>query len=237
MDDPKPMFHCLDFRRAKLADPTRLPGEARKHLAACRACQDFARKVDADDKRIAAALQVAVPEGLAERVLLRARSRRLRPAWRLMAVAATVVLSIGIGLKTWLPAAHQDYARFAIEHVLHEPEALSSHRLADPREFGTVLARFGGELQAPVGKVRYMKLCPVPGGTGWHIVLDTEHGTATLLLIPGRDRSAGSVEARLRGFAATARKAGAGWYAIVTESPQSRDAIDALMQRRVSWRI
>ena len=193
MDEPKAEFHCLDFRRAKLADPARLPIEARMHQSGCRACQAFAQQVDTDDQKVAHALEAQVPEGLADRVLLRIRARRRQPAWRLMAVAATVVLSIGLGMATWLPAGRQDYARFAIEHVLHEPEALSTHRLADPNEFGTILARFGGELQAPVGTVRYMKLCPVPGGTGWHIVLDTEHGTATLLLIPGRDRAAGSV--------------------------------------------
>ncbi|MCB1909768.1 MAG: DUF3379 family protein [Rhodocyclaceae bacterium] len=237
MAEPQADFHCLDFRRAKLADPARLALDARAHLAACRSCQAFARQVDADERRIADALAVTVPDGLAERVLLRNRTLRQGPAWRLIAVAATVVFSIGLGLATWLPAGHQHFAQFAIEHVLHEPDALSSRRLADAREFGAVLTRFGGEMLAPVGTVRYMKLCPVPGGTGWHIVLDTEHGTATLLLIPGRGRAAGSVAAQLRSLAATARRAGAGWYAVVTDSARSRDAIDAMLQRRVSWRI
>jgi len=228
---------CLEFRRAKLADPVRLPAPARAHLATCGRCQAFARQVDAGEARIADALQVAVPDGLAERVLLHVHSRRGRPAWRLLAMAASVLLSVGVGLTIWLPAGRQDYARFAIQHVLHEPEAFSEHRLADPREFGTVLARFGGEIRQPLGTVRYMKLCPVPGGTGWHIVLDTEYGPVTLLLIPGGRADEKVIEAERRGLAAAARPAGDGWYAVVTDSRARLDAVDDMLRQRVRWRV
>ncbi len=228
---------CLEFRRAKLADPARLPAPARAHLAACSRCQVFARQVDAGEARIAETLHVAVPDGLAERVLLHVHSRRGKPAWRLLAMAASVLLSVGIGLTIWLPASRQDFARYAIQHVLHEPEAFSEHRLADPREFGTVLARFGGEIRRPLGTVRYMKLCPVPGGTGWHIVLDTEYGPVTLLLIPGARADRNVFEAELKGLAAAARPAGDGWYAVVTDSRDKLDAVDDMLRQRVRWRI
>lgn len=231
-------FTCLDFRRAKLADPKRPGAAAHAHLARCAACRGFAASVDAAERRARKVLEVPVPEGLAERVILRARTRRAAPAWRLAALAATVVLSVGVGLATWVPATREDAARSAIRHVLHEPEAFEQHRLADTREFGTVLARFGGEIRQPIGKVRYMKLCPVPGGTGWHIVIDTEYGPATLLLVPARrDGAASVVHADMKGYVAMAQAAGEGYYALVTDSRESLEAIGAMMRERVNWRI
>ena len=99
-----------------------------------------------------------------------------------------------------------------------------------------MLARFGGELEQPIGTVRYMKLCPVPGGTGWHIVIDTEHGPATLLLIPGRARGEPQFEATMKGWVAAAQAGGKGYYALVTDSPQSLQAIGELLRQRIRWR-
>lgn len=227
-------FNCLDYRRAKLADPTRLPAQARAHETGCPRCQAFARRMDAQEERIARALAVPVPDGLAERMLLGVHSRR--PPWRLLALAASVVLSVSVGLQFWREGPRHDYARFAIEHVLHEPEAFTDHRLADPEQFRYVLAQFGAELKAPVGRIRYMKLCPVPEGTGWHIVIETEFGLATLLLIPGQHPRGAQLEAALRGYVAMVVPAGQGYFAVVTDSADSVAAVAGMLKERVRWK-
>lgn len=227
-------YTCLDFRREKLADPRRLSPAARLHMHDCPMCRAFARRLDASDAQIEQVLAVPVPDGLADRVLLNVHHGKRRP-WSLMALAATVVLSLGIGFQQWQPRAEIDYARVAIEHVLHEPESLTDHRLADPSQFRFVLANFGGQMHRSVGKVRYMKLCPVPEGTGWHIVLDTEHGPATLLLIPGKGVNAPTGTLQMKGYVARALPGGQGYYAIITESPQALEAISRILAERVSW--
>ncbi len=228
-------YTCLDFRREKLADPRRLSSAARLHVHDCPQCRRFSRRIDAGEAQIEQVLAVPVPDGLADRVLLNVHHGKRRP-WSLMALAATVVLSFGIGLQQWQPRGDINYARLAIEHVLHEPESMTDHRLADPSQFRFVLANFGGKMHRSVGKVRYMKLCPVPEGTGWHIVLDTEHGPATLLLVPGKGVSAPTGTLQMKGHVARALPGGQGYYAIITESPQALDAISGMLSERVSWR-
>lgn len=227
-------FNCLDYRRAKLADPFRLPPAARDHEADCALCQSFGRRVDTQEAHLIRALAVPVPDGLADRILLGVQGRR-RP-WRLMALAASLVLSVSVGFQFWREGPRHDYARFAIEHVLHEPESFTDHRLADPGQFRQVLAQFGAELKAPVGKIRYMKLCPVPEGTGWHIVMETEYGLATLLLIPGQHPRLTHLEASLKGYSAMAIPAGQGYFAVVMDSPQSVTAVTRMLQERVRWK-
>ncbi|WP_172203734.1 DUF3379 family protein [Niveibacterium sp. COAC-50] len=234
MNAPTEM-NCLAYRRAKLADPQRISAEARAHEAGCDACRLFARRIDAQEARIARVLDVPVPEGLDERILLAVSGRRQMP-WRAWAVAASVVLSIGLGVSVWQGHGRYDAPRFAIEHVMHEPESFTTARLADPDQFRAVLAHFGGELTHSLGHVRYMKLCPGPEGTGWHVVLDTDKGMVSLFLIPG-DKVHVPQTGTMQGYRALAEPAGRGHIAIVAENDAAVAAMAAAVRDNVRWKI
>lgn len=229
-------MNCLEFRREKLADPRRLSADAAPHLNDCAACRGFAAEVDENEARLAAVFDVPVPEGLAERIVLR-RKTQTRFSPRLGMLAASLVLTFAFGLHQWKDAGSQEYARLAIEHVMHEPESFTSTRLADPELLRRVMHTFGGEMQASLGRVRYMKLCPVPEGTGWHIVFETEQGQlATLILIPAKRMKTDSEQAQVGGWNAVARPGGQGFYAVIADSPDALAKADELVRQRVRWR-
>ena len=229
-------MNCLEFRRYKLADPRRLSPEAAAHLNDCAACRGFAAEVDENEARLAAVLDVPVPEGIAERIILR-RKAQTRFSPRLGMLAASLVLTFAFGLHQWKDAGSQEYARLAIEHVMHEPESFTSTRLADPELLRRVMHTFGGEIQASLGKVRYMKLCPVPEGTGWHIVFEAEDGKlATLILIPAKRMKTDAEQAQVGGWNAVARPGGQGFYAVIADSPDALAKADELVRQRVRWR-
>ncbi|GIK25516.1 MAG: hypothetical protein BroJett006_17620 [Betaproteobacteria bacterium] len=229
-------MNCLEFRRDKLADPRRLSPEAAAHLNDCAACRGFAAEVDENEARLAAVLDVPVPEGIAERIILR-RKAQTRFSPRLGMLAASLVLTFAFGLHQWKDTGSQEYARLAIEHVMHEPESFTSTRLADPELLRRVMHTFGGEIQASLGKVRYMKLCPVPEGTGWHIVFEAEDGKlATLILIPAKRMKTDAEQAQVGGWNAVARPGGQGFYAVIADSPDALAKADELVRQRVRWR-
>lgn len=74
-------MNCLEFRRDKLADPRQGSPEALAHLRECAACRGFARAVIEIEVRIAATLSVPVPEGLAERIILRRKTGARFSLW------------------------------------------------------------------------------------------------------------------------------------------------------------
>jgi len=234
-------MNCLEFRRLKLADPRHLASDARGHMSGCATCQTFSVEVGEVEEHLATALDVPVPDGLAERIILRRKTGArlggksgLSP--RLLALAATILLTVGVMFNWSQDYTSQDYAQLAIKHVLHEPEALTKTRDVDPAYLRTVMHNFGGTLEAPLGRVRYMTLCPVAGGTGWHIVFETEQGTlATLILVPTQQMNVPLAQATMKGWTAIARPGGQGYYAIITDSEDSLKKVDELVKSRIRW--
>jgi len=227
-------MNCLEFHRAKLADPRRLPPEAQSHAAQCAACAAFASSIDEAERDLERTLATAVPEGLADRILLRVHGAR--PAWRVWALAAGVVLAIAIGLSTMLyrPAPAEQHARQAIEHVAMEPESFHKVNAGDAQALGELLRASGARLKAPLGAVRYVKLCPVDSGTGLHIVFETPEGPATLLIVPGQPLGA-TQHATNAEWSALARPTRRGYYAVVTPSAAKTTQIDRLVRERIDW--
>jgi hypothetical protein len=226
-------MNCLEFRRAKLVDPRRVAPEARAHAAGCQPCTAFAGEVDQTERALDQALLTPVPEGLADRIIFRANSRR--PAWRAWALAASVVLAVALGVSAWdAREAPSQYARLAIEHVVTEPESLTTLRNADPAALLAVMREFGGSLKEPLGSLRYIRLCPVEDGFGWHIVFETADGLATLILVPGKQlrRQQTAVSG---GWNALVQPVGSGYYAIVTASAAYTSRVDRLLRERVEW--
>ena len=226
-------MNCLEFHRAKLGDPHRLPPAAQAHAAECAACAAFARSVDEGERELERALATAVPEGLADRVLLRVHSGRR--AWTVWALAASLLLAAALGAYHLLPKDQPElYARLAIEHVVMEPESFTTVRSADAQAFRAVVQEFGATLKELPGKIRYIKLCPVESGYGWHVVFETPEGLATLILVPGKQLPEVQT-ASTAGWNALARPVHGGYYAIVTPSAAATSNFDKMIRDCILW--
>ncbi len=228
-------MNCLEFRRCKLADPRRLPLIAQAHMRGCPACQGFSRGVDETEAELDRVLSTPVPEGLAERVLLRQRSSHgpALGAWGL-AAGVLVALAAVLGLVGRTAPEHE-YARMAIEHVLREPGALTAVGYEDPAAFASVVDSLDGTLEQPVGRIRHITLCPVGEGIGWHVVFETPQGLATLILVPGRHVESAAVASE-GSWNAIVKPMPEGYYAVIGSSAAAARGIDALITQRIHWR-
>ncbi len=115
-----------------------------------------------------------------------------------------------------------------------EPESLTTVRNADAEAFRAAVQYFGGTLKEMPGKIRYIRLCPVEDGVGWHIVFDTPHGLATLILVPGK-KLARSEMASTGGWNALARPVRGGYYAIVTASAETTTRFEQMLRECIVW--
>ena len=187
---------CIEFRRVIFADPRARMPEQDAHVAGCAECANLARGMENFEARLYQATNVPVPDALADRILLRRTNRAWIPG--VWALAASLVVAVGMSAyfygspgtgreQVLAPASvgtsHPAVA--AISYVVdHESKLLAEGRSGDPAVMRAALARLGLRLPSSGVNVRYLGKCPVPGGTGEHVVLETALGRVTLILVP-----------------------------------------------------
>lgn len=219
---------CLEFRRRTYAEPRALSPAAEAHRAQCPACRALWDEVAGLEARLQDAVEVPVPEGLAERVLLRYKLAPRQERRRWVAVVGGVLV-----LAALLRADGPHYkapALAAIDHVLEEePHELAIGRAGDPKSLAWALARSGLTLPQGGFQVRYLGRCPFRGGTAYHVLLATPFGKATLLLMPDRPLDSTMVAGE-GGMSALAAPAPRGSYALVADSKANLLRIAALIQ-------
>lgn len=231
-------MNCFEFRRLLLADPrARTPGQER-HLAECAACASLARELEGFQARIHDAVHVPVPEALAERVLLRQKIRA--PALQAWALAASLVAALGTGIYFYrasdgegvltaavLGVKHPAVA--AIAHVLdEEPRMLEQNRGVDPVVMRAAFARLGLNAPASGTTVLYFDKCPMTGGAGNHVVLQTPFGRVTLILVPDQPFASRVVVAD-RDKTAVASPARAGGYILIADTLKSVKQVEKML--------
>jgi len=236
-------MNCLEFQKLLLADPrTRTSGQE-AHAAECPACAKLARETDQFEARVHQALQVPVPDALADRVLLRRKVQR--PALRVWALAASLAVVIGAGLLLYYRVADMAEERVlaaaavgathpavaAIAYVAdYESQLLKEGRSGDPAVMRSALARLGLKLPATGVTVRYLGKCPVPvpSGSGEHIVLQTDLGRATLILVPD-DPLGSRVTVADRQMTALASSRRSGGYIVISDSPDRVRRVEKML--------
>jgi hypothetical protein len=185
----------LAFRRHALAEPKSRDPEFLQAIAEAEGRDAFIKELQSLDVRLEQALRVQVPEGLAERLLLRQQLRahqaRKRNTGWLMAMAASVAFIAGISF-TLLRLAPVDLADHALAHVYHEAKAMRAVEDISYHELNLQLASFKGLEQdrftQQPGRVLYTAYCDFQGVRSLHLVMQGEKDKVTLFIVPFEKR-------------------------------------------------
>ena len=116
-----------------------------------------------------------------------ASRRRGPPAW--LAIAASLVLMVGVSGVVWLGVQPGDatVADYVEAHFHHDGEAVLARagEGADPSQVQAVLASLGATASEDLtGRIQYIKFCPTPDSKGAHMVVSTADGPATVIFMP-----------------------------------------------------
>ena len=225
-------MECLEFRRAAGADPKHLVMEAVAHRDSCPRCAEFLRQILALDEKILAALSIPVPDRLSAdrgpRIVRFPRIERRR--W--MALAASIIGGVMIGTLLWVSEPRTSLAQDVVAHMAHEPGAMVATPVAaDPAKLAAVLEHEGIRLRPDAGPVSYAQSCPFRGQTVPHLVVQTDAGPVTVMVLRHE-----KVEAPMSfdegGYSGTIVPAGPGSIAVIGHEP--RDVLNQVAARVVS---
>ncbi|MCI0436747.1 MAG: DUF3379 domain-containing protein, partial [Gemmatimonadetes bacterium] len=183
------------------------------------------------DVTIRKALQVPVPDAIRAAV---ARPRAARaPRHRWYALTASVVAGVLVGSLLWVGGPRASLAREVMAHLRHEPQSWTATQ-ADPAIVARVLSAGGIRLREGMDDVTYANSCPFRGRIVPHLVVRTEQGPVTVLVL--RDEPLRRpIRLREDGLKGSLLPAGPGSIAVLGEGPADVSGITARVLEAVEW--
>jgi hypothetical protein len=211
------MSDTLECRGARLAiggEPQRLPADVARHVATCATCAKFRDETLAMEGRLKAALELPLHR-------FRQPAATNKSAPRRFALAASLLLAVLLGGGAWLFRPHSALAGELIEHVEHEPGSWQQRQPVSPEVLAAVLAKAGVRYDARL-PVTYASPCPFRGRIVPHLVVQTDRGPLTVMVLAHVASDAEGVfsEGQYRGIVLPA---GQGSIAVVARKGQEFD--------------
>jgi hypothetical protein len=222
---------CLELRRIAGADPEHLPPDAREHVASCPRCAEHLQRLRAFDERIRTALSVPVKAAPAAQLASPTGSIDRR---RWLALAASIAGGVVVGSLLWVANPRSSLAHDLVEHVSHEPQALAHASPADADAVDKVLAKSGIRLQRGLGAVSYASNCEFRGQVVPHLVVQTEQGPVTVMVLRGEKPTA-PTRFEEQGYSGTIVPAGPGSIAVIGGAGTVLEQVAAEVLQAVIW--
>ncbi len=177
-------LNCLEFRRQLGTDP-HVGGDFLQHRNACPRCADAYARAMSFEKTLRNALEIPVPEQLAESILLaqatgaqqRHRHFRRRALWT--AAAASIVLAFGIGMR--LQA--KPLPELAISHLQKEAFVLGKTQPVSDEDIRNAFETFGVTIRDIPAGTSFVACCPVGKYVSVHLVVPESEGPVTVLYL------------------------------------------------------
>ena len=216
---------CEEARLLIGADPLASEPLLEEHLKACPLCRAFRdemRALDADIRRA-----IAQPPDLA-------RPRRQPAPWRQWALAASATLAVFAVLAVWLLRPSDTLAHEVVIHVQGEPKSWFAAQHVSAQSIDQVLRRSGVELDISSDDIMYAHSCFFRGHYVPHLVMQTERGPATVLILR-HEHVRGRSTFHEAGLSGVIVPDGEGSIAVLTRGGGSIEDIATHMSQDVHW--
>lgn len=185
----------LEFRRTVLAEPNNEDPQVKAAAQADPAKQAFINDVRRLDDQIKQALEVEVPDNLAQRLILRQsidshnQTRRRNKVH--LALAASLAFAVGIAFQSiYTPVTGPNLGTYTLAHLGHEIQHLhNANEQSSLAQINVKLARYGGRFDKPIGKPVFANYCDFDGVTSLHLIYeDAEQNRISVFITPENGR-------------------------------------------------
>jgi len=185
----------LQFRRAMLTEPNNKEEEFLDAISADPSKRKLAQEVHDLDEKIKQALQVPVPDDLADKLILRQtlanhqqgkRKKRMH-----LAIAASVALFGGLLLNNLhFFESYNHLGDYSLAHVYHEERYFGhNHKISDNEaislnSLNTKMATFNGSFKSTLGKLAFADYCRFGGMKSLHLVYQGKTSPVNVFIVP-----------------------------------------------------
>ena len=182
-------MNCEQFRTIVGAEPNSTDPEVLAHVEQCPECARYRQEMQAMDQLIYRALAIDVAEPKTSTKFVRDQPR----FWR-MAASLLITAFLVAATSLWLLSPRDSFATEVIEHVQYESGSLiRTDATVDPARVEKILAASNLRLKPGAAHVSYAMGCEFRGHYIPHLVVQSEQGPVTVLVMPkaeGQQREA-----------------------------------------------
>jgi hypothetical protein len=177
-------MNCLEFRRQLAIDPQCAEVDFVRHRRECARCAEAAEHANGFEGALRQALAIAPPQQLAETILLAqaTQQQRQRQYYRrgaLLALAASVALAFGIGMRVEAnPLSAQ-----AVAHLRLEAQVLTWTKLVPSNSVREAFAIRGIALSGVPDGISFVGCCPMGHHMTVHMVMPGSGGPVTIIYV------------------------------------------------------
>ena len=185
----------LQFRRAIYADPKNQDADTIAAQQNDASKRQFAQDICQLDEKIMRALQVPVPEGLSEKLILRqtlashqVQKRKTRVH---LALAASVAIVGGLMLNFMqFSSAYTNLGDYALAHVYHEQGSFANNATnqVSLTALNQKMATFDGNFSRTLCKLIFADYCRFDGMKSLHLVYQGKTSPVTVFIVPKNEQ-------------------------------------------------
>jgi len=163
----------------------------------------------------------------------RRRTAAVRPRWA--SLVGSVLAGAVVGAWLWSGGQGNSLADDLLSHLEHEAAAVAAPTgPVDPAAVAAVLAQGGIRLRPGAGQVLYARTCRFRGRSVPHLVLQSEGGPVTVLVL--HDEPVDAAESFTgRGFWGRIEPAGPGSLVVAGAAGVDIERLAARMQAAIEW--
>jgi hypothetical protein len=215
---------CDEARLLIGAEPQASTAELEEHVRACAACARFREEMRTLDANIRRALEQPPPEVV-----------HVRPkVWRQWALAASVLLALSAVLGVWLLRPSDSLAQEVVAHVAGEPDSWLAKEHISAQEIQKVLNHSGVAVDITSDRITYAQSCFFRGHYVPHLVVQTAHGPATVMILK-HEHVSSRRSFREEGMTGVIVPDGTGSIAVLARDGGDLEELAGEMQHDVHW--
>ncbi len=180
-------MNCLSVRRLITTDISLVKDDVISHMTGCSTCKTFYEKQLKFNGVLKKAVEIDVPEGLADRILvehqLSQKQEQSKKKYSWSAMAASLVLVFAVATVTTLqsPPAIADVI---LEHVHDEMWMLEDKSRVTLESLNQLLKPHGVRVDESIGLATHAGDCVIQGKRGAHIVFQGKNAPVTMIVFP-----------------------------------------------------
>lgn len=177
----------LTFRKAVYANPFTSDSDVIKAAKNDPKKQAFWQELKAMEKELHAAMNIPVPENLAQRLILRQsinehkKEHNKRPWYLALAASAVLATILTVGM---LNGGADKFTHDVYAHVDHMNYELSKSQTVNMNDMNSKLASFNGHIDGEIGEVLSANYCYLDKIRSLHLIIKGEHGLTSLFVVP-----------------------------------------------------